>query len=39
MMVFSIATDPFFSVKTASTYWFFMAVSAAILHIKENEIE
>ncbi len=34
MMVFSIATDPFFSVKVASMYWFFIGLNVAILSFK-----
>ena len=37
MMVFSFASDPFFSVKTATTYWFFMAINAAVLSVAEDK--
>jgi hypothetical protein len=36
MMIFSLATDPFFSVKTSEIYWIFMAINATILSSKVN---
>lgn len=37
MIVFCFTTDPFFSVKAATTYWFFLGVNAAIISMRSKK--